>query len=48
MTPEDIFSGPFGSTPLTDEVDTVRRNYIQALKNADNHDFTELVSFVRS
>jgi len=31
-----------------DEVDTVRRNYIQALKNADNHDFTELVSFVRS
>lgn len=31
-----------------DEVGTVRRNYIQALKDADNHGFTELLRFVRS
>lgn len=31
-----------------DEVGTMRRNYIQALKDADNQDFTELLRFVRS
>lgn len=31
-----------------DEVGTVRRNYIQALIDADNHDFTGLLRFVRS
>jgi len=31
-----------------DEAGTVRRNYIQALKDADNHDFSELLRFVRS
>lgn len=31
-----------------DEDDTIRENYIQALKEADNHDFTALLGFVRS
>lgn len=31
-----------------DTVDIVRRNYIKALKDADNHNFTELFRFVRS
>lgn len=31
-----------------DEVGTIRTNYIQALIDADNHDFTSLLEFVRS
>lgn len=31
-----------------DEIGTIRSNYIHALKNGDNHDFTELFQFVRS
>jgi Fic-DOC domain mobile mystery protein B len=37
----------WGSLSIED-ADTVRRNYIHALKDADTHDFSELLRFVRS
>jgi Fic-DOC domain mobile mystery protein B len=37
----------WGSSAI-DEEGVIRRNYIQALKDADNHDFTALLRFARS
>ena len=37
----------WGSSSI-DQEGIVRSNYIQALRNADNHDFTPLLRFARS
>lgn len=37
----------WGSSVI-DEAGSIRKNYIKALKDADNHDFTALLRFVRS